>query len=162
MSVTSLSGPPRSCRSTPPAPTAATILRPLPPSAPTAHLVPGDTDDAEDIFIRDLTTSTTTLITPAASGINGSRSPVFSPDGARVLFISDADNLVPNDANGWGDIFLYDLATATSLVSLNAAGTTSADDVSGEPRFDPTGSMPSRRRRPGVAEQLEEPDAVSS
>jgi Tol biopolymer transport system component len=106
-----------------------------------SDLVPGDTDDAEDIFIRDLTTSTTTLITPATSGLNGSRNPVFSPDGARVLFISDADNLVPNDANGWGDIFLYDLATATtSLVSLNAAGTTSADDVSGEPRFDPTGT----------------------
>jgi Tol biopolymer transport system component len=106
-----------------------------------SDLVPGDGDDAEDIFIRDLTTSTTTLITPAASGINGSRSPVFSPDGTRLLFISDADNLVPNDANSWGDIFLYDLATATtSLVSLNAAGTTSADDVSGEPRFDPTGT----------------------
>jgi Tol biopolymer transport system component len=106
-----------------------------------SDLVPGDTDDAEDIFVRDLTTSTTTLITPAASGINGSRSPVFSPDGTRLVFVSDADNLVPNDANGWGDIFIYDLASATTnLVSLNAAGTTSADDVSGEPRFDPTGT----------------------
>jgi Tol biopolymer transport system component len=106
-----------------------------------SDLVPGDTDDAEDIFVRDLATSTTVLITPAASGINGSRSPVFSPDGTHLVFISDADNLVLNDANGWGDIFLYDLATATtSLVSLNAAGTTSADDVSGDPRFDPTGT----------------------
>ena len=106
-----------------------------------SDLVPGDTDDAEDIFVRDLTTSTTTIITPAASGINGSRGPVFSPDGSRLLFVSDADNLVANDANGWGDIFVHDLATSTtSLVSLNAAGITSADDVSGGPTFDPTGT----------------------
>src|SRR5262245_54297894 len=44
-----------------------------------SDLVPGDTDAAEDVFIRDLTTSTTTLITPADSGINGSRAPCSAP-----------------------------------------------------------------------------------
>jgi hypothetical protein len=36
---------------------------------------------------------------------------VFSPDGTKLLFESDASNLVAGDTNGRSDIFLKDLVT---------------------------------------------------
>ena len=49
--------------------------------------------------------------------------PVLSPDGAKLLFTSDATNLAPGDANGAHDLFLKDLATgALTLVSTDSAG----------------------------------------
>jgi WD40-like Beta Propeller Repeat len=88
----------------------------------------------ENIFVRnpclDITASTTTTTTgcvpftllaskatgtapPAADG--KSVAPSVSGDGNTVSFISFADNLVPNDANGLEDVFL---ASATQTFTL--------------------------------------------
>jgi hypothetical protein len=49
--------------------------------------------------------------------------PVISADGRYVSFISYASNLVPNDTNGFEDIFVYDRQTAiTTRVSVDSAG----------------------------------------
>ncbi len=54
------------------------------------------------------------------SGLNGL---AVSADGARVAFSSDAGNLVPGDGNGARDIFVRDIAAATtSLVSVHSSG----------------------------------------
>ncbi|MFF9553061.1 VCBS domain-containing protein [Methylobacterium fujisawaense] len=93
------------------------------------NLVPGDTNGASDIFVRDLANNTTTRVSIAADGAqtpNGSSStnPVISPDGTKVAFVSSAANLVSGDTNGARDIFVKDLATGTvTRVDTTADGT---------------------------------------
>ena len=95
-----------------------------------SDLVPNDTNGtARDIFVRDLQTGTTTLVSVNAVGTgsgNGSSTwPRISADGRYVAFVSLATDLVvTNDTNGGFDLFVRDLQTGTTtLVSVNAAGT---------------------------------------
>ena len=99
-----------------------------------SNLVANDTNNNEDIFVRDLTKNTTILISVNAAGAQGNNTspgpgfffgePSISADGNRVAFHSDASNLVPNDTNGQIDIFVRDLvARTTTLVSVNTDGT---------------------------------------
>src|SRR5262249_38213978 len=86
------------------------------------NVLPGVTGD--QLYQRDLATGTTTLLSVGYNGSPGdheSLSPAFSADGHDVVFVSDADNLVPGmmttgipEAN----LFERDLLTGTtSLVS---------------------------------------------
>src|SRR5262249_1290315 len=51
------------------------------------------------------------------SGLGVSSAPSISADGQRIVFESDAPNLVPGDTNGTTDVFLYDRGTGrVSLV----------------------------------------------
>jgi len=89
-----------------------------------SNLVPGDTNDAPDIFIRDLQNSTTLLVTASTNGTaadGGSYSAVMTPDGRFVAFASAADNLVAADTNGIVDVFVRDMASnSTVLVSAGS------------------------------------------
>ena len=89
-----------------------------------SDLVPGDTNNATDVFVRDLVGGTTLLVSVGTSGgvANGaSRSPVMTPDGRYVAFVSAASNLVAGDTNGIPDVFVRDLqARVTTLVSMGA------------------------------------------
>ena len=52
-----------------------------------------------NIFVRDLTTATTTLVTATPNGLQSSglaMSPVFSPDGSELAFTSSATDLTSN------------------------------------------------------------------
>ena len=98
------------------------------------------------IFLRDLATGTNTLVSATASGDSGwglSGSPVVSPDGSKVAFVSTVDEFGPTDTNDDFDVYVADLATgAISLVSANAEGTDSGDRRSGTltlPTFSPDG-----------------------
>jgi len=76
-----------------------------------SNLVSGDTDGATDVFVRDTVTNTTTRISLASSGAQGnanSYSPSISADGHFVAFISDANNLVSGDTNGYSDVFVHE------------------------------------------------------
>jgi Tol biopolymer transport system component len=112
-----------------------------------------DTNGASDIYVRDLTTGTTTLVSADASGTDsGDRAsvgPVFSPDGTKIAFVSEADDLGPTDTNfcsfifsgPCADVYLRDLTTdTTSLVSVNVAGTDAGDWHSNAPFFSPDGT----------------------
>jgi Tol biopolymer transport system component len=83
-----------------------------------------DTNNATDIFVRDLAAGTTTLVSVSTNGgsANGySTDPVMTPDGRYVAFISSASNLVPSDTNGIPDVFVRDLIARTNyLLSANA------------------------------------------
>ncbi|MBU6320344.1 MAG: PD40 domain-containing protein [Alphaproteobacteria bacterium] len=104
-----------------------------------ANLVPGDTNDQSDIFIKDLQTGEIIRVSADASGgQSNSHSvfPSFSFDGRSVAFISDADNLVPGDANGQADVFVRSLSsTSAGLIPglagyvVGNAGVTTADDT---------------------------------
>lgn len=92
-----------------------------------SNLVPGDTNGGQDLFVKDLATGKVTMVTSASDGTPGNSFVsvfAFTPDGTKVLFASEADNLVPGDTNGQMDIFVKDLATGeTKLVSTAADGT---------------------------------------
>jgi Tol biopolymer transport system component len=74
------------------------------------NLVPSDTNQSSDVFVRDLTRSTTTRVsveqfgTQAAGGF--SRSPAISSDGRYIAFLSIANNLVGGDTNAQWDVFV--------------------------------------------------------
>jgi Tol biopolymer transport system component len=86
------------------------------------NLVPGDTNDAFDVFLRDRVTGTTVLVSESVTGgpADGpSSGVVISDDGRYVAFHSDATNLVPDDTNGATDVFVRDVATGvTERVSV--------------------------------------------
>lgn len=99
------------------------------------NLVTNDTNTWTDIFLRDLQTGTTTLISVNSSGTGSgnleSSTPVISANGRVVVFKSSAGNLVMNDNNNQVDVFARDLQTGiTSLVSINATGTGAGNSFS--------------------------------
>ena len=102
------------------------------------NLAAGDTNRWSDIYIRDLESGATRLITPGANG--SSSNPLISEDGRRVIFESLASNLVTNDFNGTNDIFVHDLTTGmTELVSVNSSGTASGNGASHSPAISADG-----------------------
>jgi Tol biopolymer transport system component len=91
------------------------------------NLVPGDANANTDVFVRDLKTQKTRLVSVSSSGVRGdafSSEPSISADGRYVGFESGSTNLVSGDTNGVPDIFLRDLkAHKTKRVSVSSSGT---------------------------------------
>jgi Tol biopolymer transport system component len=77
-------------------------------SSESARLVRGDTNGRLDMFVRDRRSGTTTRVSLADNGAQaiGASGGVLSADGRWVALDSLAPNLVPDDTNGEGDIFL--------------------------------------------------------
>ncbi len=101
---------------------------------------------SQDIFVRDLLNSTTTLVSVDASGTRGgnavSNITAISADGRFITFYSSASNLVNNDANGQEDAFVRDLQTGTtSLVSVNSNGTNGGNNNSRFPVISANGQV---------------------
>jgi Tol biopolymer transport system component len=81
------------------------------------NLVANDTNGFPDIFVHDLLTAATERVSVDSSGgepNQGSAFTALSFDGRFVAFDSGATNLVANDTNGQGDIFVHDRATGTT------------------------------------------------
>jgi Tol biopolymer transport system component len=89
-------------------------------------LVPGDTNDEPDVFLRDRLTGTTERISVSTAGEQAndiSSVGAMSPDGRYVAFRSLASNLVPGDTNSRWDVFVRDRGTGTTVrVSLSSTG----------------------------------------
>lgn len=106
--------------------------------SPAANLVPGqvDTNGADDVFLWDRTTGSTVLVSHAAGSpttaanlrsyltLTAFTPPAISADGLRVVFLSDATNLVPGeaDSNFTPDVFLFDRASGAAALVSHAAG----------------------------------------
>jgi len=74
-----------------------------------ANLVHGDTNDCGDVFVNNLLTGTTRLLSVGWDGSPGnddSEEPSINADGSIVAFYSDATNLVQGDANDYIDVFV--------------------------------------------------------
>ncbi len=106
------------------------------------NLVPGDTNLARDVFVRDLQTGQTTRVSVDSIGAEGnglSDAPRISADGRFVAFASEASNLVTGDMNGVADIFVHDRVTGqTTLESVDSAGVQS-DFLSSAPAISADG-----------------------
>ena len=90
------------------------------------NLVPDDTNGKADIFLYDMARRRTTRISLNSSqdqADNETVLPSVSADGKRVVFSSYATNLVPDDTNSRGDVFLRDLRHGTTeRVSVSEFG----------------------------------------
>ncbi len=114
-------------------------------------LVPGDTNNRVDVFVRDLTTGQNWRVSVATGGTQGNESsgggggdgdtPRISSDGRFVAFASFASNLVANDTNGNSDVFVHDRQTGTTTrISVSSTGTQGSGlsdfpTISGDGRF---------------------------
>ena len=83
-----------------------------------SDLVPGDTNDTSDVFVRNPDTQLTRRVSIRSDGQESddfSSKPSISEDGRMVSFASFATNLVNSDLNGVRDIFLHDIFQGTTI-----------------------------------------------
>lgn len=98
-----------------------------------SNLVEGDDNGYADVFVVDRNNGTQVIASRSTlQAANGAASDVvgISNDGRYVVFVSQASNLVPGDANGLADFFRKDLhsgaiARIALLGAVFAPGTTS-------------------------------------
>jgi Tol biopolymer transport system component len=111
------------------------------------NLVPGDANQAWDVFVHERQTGMTTRLSVDSSGTEGNgdsfatMNSSISADGRYVVFASVASNLVAGDGNGKADVFLHDRQThSTVRLSVDAAGVEGDGDsfepaLSGDGRY---------------------------
>lgn len=113
------------------------------------NLVADDTNGLPDIFLHDLNSGETSLISVATDGTHANSLSFYatiSGEGRYIAFESLASNLVPSDTNGSADIFVHDTQSGdTYLVSVASDGTqanggSSYPDISSDGRFITFGS----------------------
>jgi hypothetical protein len=90
-------------------------------------LVPNDNNGVNDVFVRDLQTGTTRLVSvnrfETGSANNSSDTAAINADGRFIAFRSRASDLVPSDTNGIADVFVRDMVNGTTrLVSVDRTG----------------------------------------
>jgi len=108
------------------------------------NLVLNDTNQVTDIFIRNLQTNQTVIVSINSNNTEGngpSYSPSISADGRYVAFVSEASNFMIGDTNGVADIFVRDLqANTITCISktwngMLANGASRQPSISGDGRY---------------------------
>lgn len=88
-------------------------------SRATDLVAPGLAGSHGDLYVRDLTTGTTTLVSVNADGTGGgdkfSHAGIVSPDGTKVMFTSDAQNLAGPPNSAGNNAFERNLTTGTTI-----------------------------------------------
>jgi hypothetical protein len=89
-----------------------------------SNLVADDTNDASDVFVKDLLSGVVTRVSAGASDTQGdglSYGAALSGDGQYVTFVSEATNLVDDDTNGTTDVFVRNMVSGVvTRVSTDA------------------------------------------
>lgn len=103
-------------------------------SSSATNLVSGDANASRDVFLRDLQTNQTTLVSVSTGGVQANGdiyNPQISGNGNYIVYETSASNLVADDTNSTTDIFLYDRQLAqTTRVSLAYNGAQGSDSSS--------------------------------
>ncbi len=98
-----------------------------------SNLFPGDSNGLQDCVVKDLVSGETTHVSYGVAGVPGnghSFYPTISGNGRKVAFVSYATNLVPDDGNSQGSIFVRDLDTGElERVDAKPDGGESATEV---------------------------------
>jgi Tol biopolymer transport system component len=103
------------------------------------NLVPDDTNDAPDVFVRDRLLQQTTRVSVRSDGSqiadpDGASGVAISPDGSTVAFCTADAGLVDGDTNAAVDAFVRDLRTGrTERANVRTDG---AESAGGVPRGD--------------------------
>jgi Tol biopolymer transport system component len=95
-----------------------------------SSIVPGDTNDDDDIFVHDLKTGLTERVNVSSEGLQAEGGFIgaffkhsLSREGRFVVFESDDSNLVARDTGGSADVFVHDRLTGiTQRVSVRSDG----------------------------------------
>ncbi len=114
-----------------------------------SDFVDGDTNGTLDVFLRDMNTGTTAMVSASQTGVPGNLSSGLnsassarevSDDGRYVAFTSNATNLLPTSNGGKQQVYVKDMLTGVvtraSVDASDAAGndTSSAPALSGNGR----------------------------
>lgn len=110
------------------------------------NIDPAATAGYDQIYLRDLQSGVTTLVSKNAAGVAGTwfcyGNPRISADGRYIVFDSGANNLLATDLNPGLDVFRYDVATGTLQIAStypNGASTgftnNSGGDISADGRY---------------------------
>jgi Tol biopolymer transport system component len=116
---------------------------------------PVGVDRSQNLYLRDRTAGTTTLITPPISPEADHRGVILdasmSGDASRVVFASSRPDLVSNDGNEAFDVFLWTRSTGQlRAISSSRSGTGTAANVP-RPTTLPAGSVRPFLQRDGAA-----------
>lgn len=109
-----------------------------------SNLAKRDENMTTDVFVHDLKTGETTLIsrgTDGKSALGQSLQPSISADGTRVAYFSGAGNIVPGDTEGFDDVFVYDIARAKTWRASSNPDGDPANNGSFNPTLSGDGSM---------------------
>ncbi|MES2971111.1 MAG: hypothetical protein V4702_02195 [Patescibacteria group bacterium] len=112
---------------------------------------PNDSNDAYDIFVRDRQTGTNRRVSVGSNGLQangGSQRPQINDSGTRIVFDSDARNLVPENiplpfgSQYAQNVYMHDLTTnTTSLLSKSINGSTGGNFHSNQPAISGDGEF---------------------
>lgn len=95
-------------------------------TSPSPRIVPEDTNNTLDVFVRDRVSGTTERVSVPAAGGYGNRETTgtdMTPDGRYVVMQSEASNLVAGDDNATSDVFVRDRESGTTeLISVSNGG----------------------------------------
>lgn len=90
------------------------------------NLIPGDTNNMTDVFWYSTISNTIQRVSVSSAGGEAnapSTHPMISGDGAHVVFMSAATNLVAGDTNNCSDIYVRDILTnTTTRISVGGGG----------------------------------------
>lgn len=96
-------------------------------SSAASNLVGDDTNSVPDVFVRDLTSPSTSLVSESSTGEQGdgsSDAPAISADGRHIAFSSTSRNLVWTDARQGGQIYV----SSFDVNDRDSDGVPNADD----------------------------------
>lgn len=107
------------------------------------NLVSGINNGVYQIYVKNLEDGSIVCASTTAAGVQGggnSQEARFSPDGTKVIFYSEASNLIAGDTNGVMDIFIKNL-TDNSITRVSTdSSSAQADGDSFEPEYAPDGT----------------------
>jgi hypothetical protein len=95
-------------------------------------LVPDYAGTGQDIYLHDMETGTTRLVSANLDGTFGndiSRYGTVSYSGFNIAFNSGANNLVSGDTNGVSDVFLYTLNELPTNINLSPSSINEGEDI---------------------------------
>lgn len=100
-------------------------------------LVSNDENREWDVFVFDAEAEKVSRVSVNSAGAEAndlSHAPSISGDGRYVVFSSEANNLVPSDVNGFGDIFRHDRMTGQTIrINVASNGAASNSPMTGAP-----------------------------
>jgi len=104
------------------------------------NLVPNVPSFNSEVYIKDLTAGTITLVSTDPNGVpangNSTQLGVFSPDSTKIAFQSASTNLV-SGANGASQVFVKDLLTGSATLASASATGVIGNSNSTMPTFSP-------------------------
>jgi len=107
-------------------------------ASPATNLIPVDTNNASDVFVRDRVADTTTRVSVSSTGVEAnaaSSGPSLSSDGRFTSFLSGASNLLPGGGtSGFPLVYVRDAQNTTTTRPPAAPGPNLAQ-LSGDGRY---------------------------